>query len=726
MGLYPWSGGWHGGESLLAATTIGVHVVNNMTDILPGYRLNIIDNDTQCDPGLGIKIMFEQLHSPPTKIAILGDGCSIVSEATARASHLWNLVQVSYVAKSPSLSDKALYPKFARTSTPDLMSNPARVHLFRYFAWSRIATIHQSYELFSVTIDDLTKKMKAANMTILRSEIFREDPSLQVQSLKDYDCRIIVGAFYEDMAKKVFCEAYKAGLYGRKVVWILPGWFDAHWWTEDGLSTDCNSQQISQAVEGALSVGSIFLNPKNDRSVTGWTPQDFMAVYNETVNGARLPDDSMAPQGFDAVVALALALNHTQQALIDKGSPKRLEHFTYEDSEMGDLLYSSLLNVSFMGLRGPTTFDQNGDPSGLVQLEKVQGGVRQTVALYNPMASDEDRWEWSKDTPLVWEGGSPPRDSVTSRTVYVTLSAPLYIIMCVLASLGVLITWALLAFNIALRNVRVIKMSSPRLNNVILLGCMCGYTSILLQDGGGGHGHIGCEIKTMLFVLGLSMTFGALFAKTWRVHAIFTNKKLRKKVVSDVQLIAVVGVLMALDLLVLVTWWLVDPRQVKVTRESSYLVQGSVEDVLIKECERKCVSHYQLYFLGTLYGIHAIVLIFGTFLAWETRKVHYPELNDSKQIGMCIYNVALLCIPALVVVLMEPGINLHYGVVSALVLVGTTVTQGLIFIPKITAYRQNQVEHDQNHLPKPTTTCDDSSRMPSMSTQAPTHLEAEG
>ncbi len=34
-----------------------------------------------------------------------------------------------------------------------------------------------------------------------------------------------------------------------------------------------------------------------------------------------------------------------------------------------------------------------------------------------------------------------------------------------------------------------------------------------------------------------------------------------------------------------------------------------------------------------LYSIKGILLIFGVFLAWQTRKVTIPALNDSKYIG---------------------------------------------------------------------------------------------
>lgn len=37
--------------------------------------------------------------------------------------------------------------------------------------------------------------------------------------------------------------------------------------------------------------------------------------------------------------------------------------------------------------------------------------------------------------------------------------------------------------------------------------------------------------------------------------------------------------------------------------------------------------------LGLLYAYKGILLLFGLFLAWETRTVNIPALNDSQHIG---------------------------------------------------------------------------------------------
>ena len=39
-----------------------------------------------------------------------------------------------------------------------------------------------------------------------------------------------------------------------------------------------------------------------------------------------------------------------------------------------------------------------------------------------------------------------------------------------------------------------------------------------------------------------------------------------------------------------------------------------------------------------------LLQLFGAFLAWETRQVQVAALNDSKYIGMSLYNVTIMCV----------------------------------------------------------------------------------
>lgn len=51
--------------------------------------------------------------------------------------------------------------------------------------------------------------------------------------------------------------------------------------------------------------------------------------------------------------------------------------------------------------------------------------------------------------------------------------------------------------------------------------------------------------------------------------------------------------------------------------------------IITRELEY-CNSEHKLYWLGGIYAVKGLLLIFGCFLAYETRHVQIPGLNDSR------------------------------------------------------------------------------------------------
>lgn len=49
----------------------------------------------QCDPGVGMHILYDHIYNKPTKIMLLGAAFSPVSQPIADTSKYWNLIQVS-------------------------------------------------------------------------------------------------------------------------------------------------------------------------------------------------------------------------------------------------------------------------------------------------------------------------------------------------------------------------------------------------------------------------------------------------------------------------------------------------------------------------------------------------------------------------------------------------------------------------------------------------------
>ena len=90
--------------------------------------------------------------------------------------------------------------------------------------------------------------------------------------------------------------------------------------------------------------------------------------------------------------------------------------------------------------------------------------------------------------------------------------------------------------------------------------------------------------------------------------------------------------------------------------------------------------------MAVLFAYKGILLLFGLFLAWETRDVTIPALNDSKYIGMSVYNVVVLSIIGAIVAIALDGSMYYeapYAISSLCLIVCTTVTLLLVFVPKV-------------------------------------------
>ena len=92
------------------------------------------------------------------------------------------------------------------------------------------------------------------------------------------------------------------------------------------------------------------------------------------------------------------------------------------------------------------------------------------------------------------------------------------------------------------------------------------------------------------------------------------------------------------------------------------------------------------------FGIQLFQL-FGAFLAWETRHVQVPALNDSKYIGMSLYNVTIMCVLGVAIsAVLDEQRNASFTIISTFIVFCTTATLCLVFVPKV------QIDAQEVHL----------------------------
>ncbi|XP_071038861.1 gamma-aminobutyric acid type B receptor subunit 1 isoform X4 [Parasteatoda tepidariorum] len=646
----------------------------------------MLSNDTQCNPGLGATVMYDLLYNPPQKLILLG-GCSIVSSTIAEAAKMWNLVVVSYGSSSPALSNRKRFPTFFRTHPSATIHNPTRIKLFQKFKWSRIAIVQEAEEVFISTGEDLEIRCKEAGIEVATRQSFITDPTDAVRNLVRQDARIIVGMFYGAAARKVICEAYKQNVYGKQYVWFLIGWYEDDWYAVTDKAHNCTVQQMKEAVEGHLTTEALMLNQGSEPTRSGMTSAEFLERYEEELKKfgyieRRPVGYQEAPLAYDAVWAIALALDKTIREL--EGTNRSIEDFTYDNQYIAHQIYSAMNSTQFLGVSGQVAFSSKGDRIAWTQVEQMIDGNYSLLGYYD---TQTDNLTWFNKEK--WADGKPPPDRTIIKKVLRTINFSLFISMTTISSIGILWAIVLLIFNTLFRHSRYIALSHPMCNNIMLIGIiLCLLCACLLGLDGQFVGEEGfsnlCQIRAWLLTIGFTLSYGAMFSKIWRVHRLTTKIKSDHKFVYSWKLYIMIGVLVIIDVLILTAWQLIDPLQRKI---DIFPLEDpeSIEDIKIEPQLEHCESVNNAIWLGIIFGYKGLLLIFGIFLAYETRSVKIKHLNDSRLVGMSIYNVVVLClITAPVTLVINSQADATFAFVALAIIVCSFLSMALIFIPKVT------------------------------------------
>ncbi|KOB74486.1 Gamma-aminobutyric acid type B receptor subunit 2, partial [Operophtera brumata] len=184
---------------------------------------------------------------------------------------------VSFGSTSPALSDRSEFPLFCRTNE----------------------------EVYSLAVNELVTQLEAANITCAASITFAEsDFKEQLQQLKELDTRIIIGSFSQEMIPKIFCEAFKLGMFGAEYAWLVAGLPP-----RIRGPAPCARTQLARALEGLVSVTAHRGIVGDVTSYSGLTDE----MFHREMEASGFPVSPYAPQTYDAVWAIALALAKAEQ-----------------------------------------------------------------------------------------------------------------------------------------------------------------------------------------------------------------------------------------------------------------------------------------------------------------------------------------------------------------------------------------------------------------------------
>ncbi|XP_074011683.1 probable G-protein coupled receptor 156 [Numenius arquata] len=282
---------------------------------------------------------------------------------------------------------------------------------------------------------------------------------------------------------------------------------------------------------------------------------------------------------------------------------------------------------------------------------------------------------------------------------------------------GVLLALFFLVFTIRFRKNRIVKMSSPNLNIVTLLGSGLTYTSAYLfgiQEQSlpsGDSLEKLIQVRLCLLCVGTSLVFGPVLGKSWRLYKVFTQRVPDKRVIiKDLQLLAMVAALVLADTVLLLTWVFSDP--VQCFRSLSISLRATEKGMTCSVSRvQSCASLYSELWLVLILGFKSILLLYGTYLAGLTDNISSPPVNQSLTL---IVGVNLVFLAAGTVCLVHRFFrawhNLLFGFTSGGIFVCTTTINCFIFVPQLKQWKafeeeSQTVSHMAKYFTSPSRSC---------------------
>jgi hypothetical protein len=196
-----------------------------------------------------------------------------------------------------------------------------------------------------------------------------------------------------------------------------------------------------------------------------------------------------------------------------------------------------------------------------------------------------------------------------------------------------------------------------------------------------------CIAQVWFVNFGYGVHLIPLLVKIAAINRIMSSaKKMKRVMISKMQLVKIMGGLLFLVILFLIIWSAVDPVQVvehrSVTNETS---------AVIEECVT--CSSQQPFWIYMALGFQGLLLVMASVLAFQSRDT-IPEFDESRSLGTMIYSHALFMALRCIVVffqgreILEPGVS--SAVRSYLLSLDTITAMCIYLVPKVFEARSSQ------------------------------------
>ena len=674
------------GHSLIPAVHLAVEQINNRTDILPGYCLNVQLRDTGCDKATKTAVsivsvlrdLYVLQHGP---VGVIGPACSADSVFAVNMFLNTLGVPVFYSGTTPLLSkgyDKRPNAFGMISSTTSLVDVLIKIGVEERWNWKNVAALYDdTTEHFQFTHDIFVKELNSTQQ-IGYSRLIALS-GIPLDEIIERNIRIVIVFSGKEITRRLVCLAgqpeYNFVYPIRQFIFterlpedILVGSEFTFTYLNDGKTYHCNKETMIRGLNG-----SIFLNQALDSvdphvvTVSNYTAGQVkeqyrtkLAEYERLNNLTNLSENSLAYPYFDATWALALGLQFA---------------FTHPNPSFKSLLDAISSNVSFQGVSGWIDFSNQHHVTNPIRILQADG----EMAI--------SRGEWSEST-LAYMSGTFIHEEFVTENISVHLS--LAIFGFILISVLFVVIILLQIMTVVYRDYPSVKAGSAQLNHFIYLGCylyiVSATSETIHQIVSNVNGDVLCNINVFSSNLGFCFIFGTTLAKSWRTyrifHHVFKTSRGHRYVLHDATLAAVILSMVIIEVVLFIPAFALTP--LKEIKSLSYDKSRWPPVKQIKaDCVFPSVSYLLIPFLFQLcLGFAAL------FLATLNRNVKRKYFQTTKQILMLVYILSIMWAiggPLLILAFtFKLSINIIYSFFMSLIVATVLLCLVMLIMPSLT------------------------------------------
>ncbi|CAB9524662.1 acid type B receptor subunit 2 [Seminavis robusta] len=224
-----------------------------------------------------------------------------------------------------------------------------------------------------------------------------------------------------------------------------------------------------------------------------------------------------------------------------------------------------------------------------------------------------------------------------------------------------------------------VMVSQPSFLCLVLAGCLISSSAILaMTQEDTGEGPVpACMAIPWLYSVGFCITFGTLFAKIRRVFFIFRNAVStfgnRKQLVSVWETLAVIGAVLAVDVIILILWTALDPLQ--------WQREVLTEDIFGVPLESigYCTAEHWAIWAGLIVTLHLLLMAVACFMCYAARNIP-TRFAEGKYISIAMISnlqIFVVGVPILVIIGADPQTG--FFVRSVIIWMNDFVVVTLIF-----------------------------------------------